>query len=1249
MSLNCEQIKKEELVVIIDSEITEKGLVNHHLNSFNSFTSGGIRQIVTELFKVEAVVPQVRNSTAEDLKIKNIKYEVNFTKVYVDKPKVLMGSGSSGKKEAMFPDTARKQELSYASTVSVDVAIKATAFLHDGTTLERAKETVERFPIGTIPIMVGSERCNLSGLPKDAKRDLREDQNDPGGYFILKGGEWVISVIESRIFNSPHIFKNVGHEKELCRLEFISKPGDHFENSSEVIMKYINTGHIHLYFSSNPYLKNVGIPFYAVFRLFGMVTDKEICDNIVYGYENDEASSYMMNVLRKAMTITDPKFENLAYVTKRSEVLEQVSEVIAHEFKINKDTTFKGKNDDKKLYVKENLLKFLDKVVFPHIGLAAESRHLKLRFLGHLIHRMMLVEMGIVQSTDRDSLKNKRLDPAGRAYAKSFKRDFNLTIVQGIKKKFRQDFKSSPFGQVILSQSVKNSIDTTRLESALTRGITTGNKEITVSNKQVPNRLASEPLNRKNQMNTLATLRVNRTPSTSSSNKDQRADEMRRVHPSYAGYFCCIQSADTGEQVGMVKQLALGMSISDGSVSEIICDKLRKDPRIIVIGKVFPEMIHKLRLTKVFVNGYWVGCCTESDAVIRSYRELRRGYHFADIRDQHKFTQDGTYQKIEIDKNASIVWDADNSEINFWVDFGRPLRPVLVVRNNTNADPIGQVILGSKYNPQKDSGFVQDILLTKEMIYGVYHGGINITHLREMGIVEYLSPEEVENCLIAQDLDELRHNRNNSIYRYTHCEIPQCLIGLPAATCPFAAHNQPPRVTFQTNQGKQTTGYYVLNWADRADKHGILQYYCETPLLSTIAYKYIYPLGCNAVVAIGSYGGYNMEDSLIYNSSSTQRGLYKVEAFTHIKTMLENGEIFSNPDQNNTSDYKIHANHSKIINGLPIIGRKITKNDVVIGKVAEILRTSETRGNKKEIYTDTSIIYDSNEDATVIDVIQADNQDGNRVCKVKLSMPRELGIGDKFSSRHGQKGMTGGGYSAGKMPFTSSGLVIDFVLNVHAIPTRMTIGQLLEGNFAKSHAWKGTSGDATIFRDTDDVAACNMLEKLGFDRYGCERVFIGQTGEWIDVPLFVTPVFYQRLQKFVKEEVYSISTGPTCIITRQPLEGKGKKGGLRIGEMEKDVIISQGAGHFIMEKFRDDSDNFDIYVCRNCGQMPIVNEVQNIAICKICQHNGMEPQIFKTRSTWSSKLFLQELQTMSVGFKLKVLPFKYEFPIHERT
>jgi DNA-directed RNA polymerase II subunit RPB2 len=206
----------------------------------------------------------------------------------------------------------------------------------------------------------------------------------------------------------------------------------------------------------------------------------------------------------------------------------------------------------------------------------------------------------------------------------------------------------------------------------------------------------------------------------------------------------------------------------------------------------------------------------------------------------------------------------------------------------------------------------------------------------------------------------------------------------------------------------------------------------------------------------------------------------------------------------------------------------------------------------------------------------------------------------------------------------------------------MTIGQLLEGQAAKLSALKGCFNDATIFRKTDIVAIGNELEDMGYDRYGMERMYVGHTGEWIDTEIFIAPCYYQRLQKFVLDECYSISTGPTCILTRQPLEGKANNGGLRIGEMEKDVIISHGAGHFLMEKFRDDSDGFDVYVCRTCKRTPVVNEQKNIIICKTCESAGTDPEIVKVKSTWASKLFIQELESSGVGVLQTVEPYQYE-------
>lgn len=1399
-------ITEDDLISVLDSEIEKSTLSGHYINSFNNFMSSGINQIVTQLFQVEKTMQNERTKTEEDNRIGIISFNVKFNDIRSSKP--ITRSPITGRPDILMPNYARKHNLNYSSPLVVDATITAKAFPKDNSEPIIRTEEVKDFQIASMPIMIGSKFCHLSEMSREAKKMAEEDPNDPGGYFILKGGEWVIDMIETRLFNHPHIFRNVGHEKEIARLEFISKPGDAYENSSELIMRYVQNGNIFLMFSSNTYLKVLNIPFYVIFRLFGMTTDKEIIDNIVYGYSTPEnkdvVSDHMMQILKKAFRAPDPDFGEAQLITDQSKLLEYFSRRITVMLQIS---SIKEIDESLIRYLNANVLKLLDKNMFPHIGLAADSRHKKLRYLGHLIHKLLLVEMQIIQSTDRDSLKNKRINAAGRAYAKAFKTQFNLAIVQSIKKKFTKDFKAVPFSNVSLAQSFKSAIHGPDLEKALIQVIVTGNKEITLKNRQVPNRLASESLHRKNQLNVLSTLNIIRTPSTSASKQDQRADEMRRMHPSYVGYICPIQSVDS-MQVGLIKQKAIGASLIEASSSELLKDILLRDPEIIPINKIFTEMIHKYDLTKILVNGDWIGCCRNSPRIVMKYKEIRRGYRIIN-KDKLSSYKDGTFHFVGnsndndgIDTNTTIYWDTEGNEINFWVDAGRMMRPVLVVRNNGELDSIGRELFGFAYDPFKDPQpeeimingvmqkklvpgcFVQDIILTKDDINAINRKELNIQTLHERGVIDYISPEEMENCYIASSLDILKDNQFNPLEQYTHCEIPPALLGVPALTCPYAQHNQPPRVVFQTNQVKQTCSWYTLNWPYRTDKHAFLSYYCEVPLIKTLANKYIYPAGLNTVVAIACYSGFNQEDSVIFNKSASERGSHKGMAFNYIKVELEKDEKFANPDISNTIIDKSQADYSKIQGGFVKRGTMLKKDDVIIGKIYELPKPID-----RKTYKDSSVLYPYDEPAMVESVIRARNNDDEEFAKVKFSSIRPVNIGSKFcltaehfvytrngwipianigthhevgtidelgnlifckptevmvfehdgpilevpelyakmtlehrlyytkntyiydfydkgnytlecakyllnrdpiyvktfdshiavsikssnikrfkgfvycitmpnelfyvqsaniewlsgnSSRHGQKAMTSLGLNQWEMPFTSQGIVPTLILNPHAIPSRMTIGQIIEGVAAKVAALQGAIGDATVFRKTDIDSLGDRLEELGYDRYGTEICYDGRTGEAIDQELFITPTYYQRLQKFVADEVYAVSTGPTDVLTRQPIEGRSYKGGLRIGEMENNVIIAHGSGHFIMEKFRDDSDGFDIYVCRTCGKRPVVNEEKNIAFCNTCQYSKMDPDIVKVRSTWTAKLFMDEIMSTNIGISLGVAPYQYE-------
>jgi DNA-directed RNA polymerase beta subunit len=1332
--LNCEVLEASDLKAVIHAELDEKTLLGHHKKSFDEFTSTGIHQIVTQLFQAENTIVNERNKTDEDNQIETIQFTAKFNDVTIDRPTIM--SYTTGTTNVLTPNLARRNNKNYSAAVNFSMTITAKAFLHGSTEPIVRTEEIKDFRFASMPIMCGSKLCHTYGASRETLLKLEEDPRDEGGYFIIKGVDWAVDAIESRIFNAPHVFRNIGHDKEITRLEFISKPGDDFENSSSMMIRYLNTGHIFVRFDSNIYLKLLEIPFYVIFRLLGMTSDKEVMDNILYGYTDetgapDIVSSHMFNILKRAFKITDPVFGQAVYMTDQASLLDFVSKQTAI---LSEGGTIGVTVPEDKIvrYLFKNLLGLLDKNLLPHIGLAASSRHTKLRYLGHLIHKALLVEMQIEDSTDRDSLINKSIMAAGSSYAKSFKTQFNIAIVQPIKKKLTKDFKSMPFSQVSLGQSVRSAVHGLDLERAMIQAITTGNKEITMMNRQIQNRLASEILHRKNQTNVISTGRVIRTPNTSASKQDARADEMRRVHPTYAGYICPAQSADTGEQVGMVKQMAASATISSASSSQMLKDIIRADPLLIPLEKCYPAAIHKYNLCKIMVNGDWIGCCLHSPIMFYKYREMRRSW---------AIEESGSVVRLEssgIEPFATIHWNTRSNELGFWVSDGRMLRPLLIVRNNTELDPIGVHLLGSKMDPKastpEKSGFVQDIVFDQDDLNGLRAQTLTVTDLQHRGVLEYIAPLELEKCYLAKSLDDLRANAHNPLKQFTHCEIPECLLGIPALTCPFSNSSPCARTTFQTNQVKQTCGWYALNWPFRVDKHAFLQYYCESPIITTMANNYVYPNGVNATIAIASYGGFNQEDSLCINKSAAERGIYEGLHFNFTKSELENGEHFGTPDEVHTMDIKKHANYSLLKDGMVQKGQLLKKDDVIIGKYFTISKPTDHR-----IYKDLSLVYTSSEAAMVESVTRGRNEEDKEFCTVKYSSVRRLGTGHKFcltanhevltqrgwvpiadvlltdlvatlssngevqydfptriyqlphdgriysirsiyvsldttlnhkmyvsengtdfelreakdiatknvfykkncigsscdeeveqwadwaafnvpdletacnvqirclmsgyaadiipdrnqylvnvhthdlahlidaketindfkgmvycievpnhvfyvrhydantgsykpvwtgnSSRSGQKGMTGIEYDQSDMPFTESGMIPDIILNPHSMPSRMTINQLIEQLLAKYCAMKGVFADGTIFSKVQFDSIADALEALGFSYSGTEKLNNGFTGEWIDVDIFIAPCFYQRLQKYVEDSMYSINSGPTDVLTRGAVEG----------------------------------------------------------------------------------------------------------------
>ncbi len=437
----------KDLRIVLNHELKSK-LIKHHLDSANIFYKTGIRQIMTDTFEIKTSVMNKRAATVEDQKIEKVSVDVEITHVMLKKPEYHLFK--SGKAMMLTPKIARNHDLTYSSPLRINAKITAVAHNKDGSTTEKT-DTVKDLRISGIPTMIRSELCNTHGLSKSALKDLGEDPTDVGGYFIVKGIEWVIDNLESVTFNELHAYRNIGHKNEVARGEFISKPGDQFENSSQIIILRLTDGRLvckmvvqRLHRDG----KELEIPFYAIFRALGMTSDREMIQHIILS-ENGDISQRMQDILETAMRVNYDSLDRAKHIYNQNDMLVYFGENMDTfdnqygEGKVLHGDEFTRENKQK--HIVNTILGLLDKTFLPHIGMSHEHRHRKLRFFGHLIHKLLLVEMEVVQSTDRDSYATKRIHPTGVSYSKVFKKQFNMAVVQPIKSQLNREIKIPNF------------------------------------------------------------------------------------------------------------------------------------------------------------------------------------------------------------------------------------------------------------------------------------------------------------------------------------------------------------------------------------------------------------------------------------------------------------------------------------------------------------------------------------------------------------------------------------------------------------------------------------------------------------------------------------------------------------------------------------------------------------------------------------------------------------------------------------
>ena len=1192
-----DDISSAQMMSLLFAEIRRKKISGHHIDSMNSFIKVGIKQIVTKIFAVDGRLKNLRDKTDEDREIEEITFRVDFTDVTMAPPSTV--KYKSGTSQMMTPVMAKIKGSTYKCPIFLDATITATATFKSGATKTRTAE-IKDHRIGAVPCMVGTDICATHNCSADTLKNLGEDPKGLGGYFICKGLEMAIDNLENTTNNTFHVHKNM-YMNEIARGTFLSKPGDAFENSYQVILRYLNSGAITIEITTNKFDK-FEVPYYLIFRALGMTRDRDIVDHIVYGVDNtDQTTIQMMKILEDAFEADDATFGAI----KKSTVPTDIIQFIATRITEGANPTAAKKDENIAKYLNTNIINIIDRYIFPHIGTAPEHRIKKLRFFGHLINKLLGVVMGVTEPTDRDSYKNKRVHAAGTSIAKTFKTSFNFAVNMEVKKHLLKDFKSTPFSQVQLAESVKAAIPVDDLERLLIQAIITGNKTITIKRNEIMNRISSQALYYKNDLNVKSTLSTINTPNSSASKQNERADVMRRVHPTYLGMIDISQSADSGEKVGTTKQMACSASICGASSSFVVKNILAEDPEIIPLDDVSPSQISSEKLTKVFVNGDWIGLCKNAFNLAAKYRVKRR--------------------HGDLHYSTSIVCELLTRELYFWTDFGRIMRPLIIVYNNL------QEYVDAWRAGDKTVQFKQWIKLTRDHILRLQAGEISMETLRDERVIEYVSAEEQENTFIAVNINKLRKNQSRVDRKYSHCDIDQAIFGVVTLASPMPNHSNAVRNTMYTNHRKQSVGWNALNFAFRVDKNSAFQHYAERPLVSTFSDALTHPNGHNTIVALALQKGYNQEDSIIANQSSIDCGAFQAAFYNYEKVELDKNEQFGNSDFARTTDIKKDANYEFIEDGFIAKNTHVKKGYVLAVKAAKNLKPVD-----QYIYSDKSVVYKKNEEAYVEQVITTRNDDDVMFAKIKLRSDRPMAIGDKFSSRTGNKGICAAKWPRVDMMYTETGLTPDLVVNPHSIPTRMAVNQIIECLLGQLAAHLGTHIDATAFREYDLDGVIAKLEKdYGIKYGGHRRMYNGCTGEWIDTLIFIGPTTYQRLQKFVIDEHYASRTGPLSAMTHQPLDGKNNDGGLRIGEMEKDVICGHGAARTLFGKFNPDSDGITIHVCLICGNRAVVNEKEGFYKCKECLDAA---SIVKVESTWVANTFFNEASAMNVKMTFDMAP-----------
>mmetsp|Transcript_12576 Transcript_12576/g.38842 ORF Transcript_12576/g.38842 Transcript_12576/m.38842 type:complete len:1045 (-) Transcript_12576:245-3379(-) len=1041
--------------------------------------------------------------------------------------------------------------------------------------------------------MLRSGKCVLRDKTLLQLETLKECPHDPGGYFIVKGVEKVILMQEQLSKNRMII--EVDSKGFVCAT--ITSSTHERKSRCSIVVKLTSHGH-RVYLKHNTLGDD--IPVVVVLKAMGMESDQEIAELV------GAADSHIANIFINSME--EPC---AARVKTQLQALAFVGEAIKAKQKAQSIDVLNLGHNRRSVSIEDEAREVLAHVVLSHVPVINYDFVAKRTYIGHVTRRVLAASLDNSMLDDKDYYGNKRLELAGQLLC---------VLFEDLFKRFNADLKRS--ADLVLQKQnrtavfdiVKSTVwRTDTITQGFSHAISTGNWIL--RRFKMDRAGVTQVLSRLSYISAIGMMtRVN-----SQFEKTRKTSGPRALQPSQWGMLC---PADTpeGETCGLVKNLALLAHVTtDAEVEKMkeLCFDLGVEQLGHLHGAESNTFAHAYL---VFLNGLAIGACWKPQKLAVALRQMRRS-------------------KV-IGEYVSVYTHAVHRAVYVACDGGRVCRPLIIVTS-------GHSRLSAV---QCSSNLILADLTTEE-------------------IVEYVDVNEENNCFVA--LDECHLS-----LRHTHMEIdPVTVLGVVSGLVAFPHHNQSPRNTYQCARGKQAMGSVASNQYERMDSLLYLLLYPQRPIvksrvLDLISYDSL-PGGCNGILAVMSYSGYDIEDAIVLNKASLDRGLMRclvskrhqasIRRYANGASDRTRGPPSATSFIKGVDDTRYKRYSSLDEDGICRVGEKLNDQSIVINREVpaedrDLQFLLQARGTSSHVnpsllsptsYKSHPCMYKAPTSSVVDRVLLTANETDQFLVKVMLRQCRRPEIGDKFASRHGQKGVCGAIISQEDMPFSNAGVCPDVIMNPHGFPSRMTVGKIIELVAGKAAVCTGRQAYGTAFgegRESADrtIDASQELVAHGFSYVGKDVLNSGTSGAPLKAFIFMGPVFYQKLKHMVMDKMHARARGPRAQLTRQPTEGRSRDGGLRLGEMERDCLISYGAANLITERLMISSDQFDVDICELCGLLGYATtfDAEHKACnytheswCQRCRSNSKMAQI---RIPYACKLLFQELQSMNVTPKLKL-------------